>query len=228
MTSLEYTVVRSSSRRKATISVERDRSVVVHVPENASEQQIRRLVESKKRWILDKTRHPQKYASLPHPPGKELVNGESALYLGRNYRIQLSGQPSVEVKFAQRFTVPGETPTDRRRALRRWYETRAAEIILPRAKHYGNELGVDYGRATISDNRYRWGSCTKSGNVSFNWRLVKAPMMVVNYVVVHELAHLIEPNHGPAFWNIVRTQLPHSEKARQWLKDHGDVLETEL
>jgi predicted metal-dependent hydrolase len=75
------------------------------------------------------------------------------------------------------------------------------------------------------DNRYRWGSCTANNNVTFNWRLVKAPVSVIDYVVVHELAHLIEANHTPRFWNIVRAQIPNMGKKKEWLKEHGQLLE---
>jgi len=83
---LDYTINRSPKRRKLTITVERDRSVVVHAPEGTPEEKIRQVVESKRQWIYEKKNHLQKYRDLPHPPGKELVSGESALYLGRNYR----------------------------------------------------------------------------------------------------------------------------------------------
>ena len=83
---LVYTIKRSPNRKKLTITVERDRSVVVHAPESTSEEKIQAIIESKRKWIYEKTKHAQKYA-LPHPPGKELVNGESALYLGRQYQI---------------------------------------------------------------------------------------------------------------------------------------------
>lgn len=228
MPEFKYTIARSNRRQKITIAVERDRQVIVHAPERTSEEEIRRIVESKKHWILGKISHPQKYNVVPHPPGKELVNGESALYLGRNYRVELSGTKTSGVRFEQRFRIAGVTPATRRNALRDWYKERAVEIVLPRAQYYSGELGVEYADAKIVDNRYRWGSCTEKGAVSFNWRLIKAPMMVINYVVVHELAHLLENNHSPAFWNIVRTQLPSAEKARRWLKEHGDILETDL
>jgi predicted metal-dependent hydrolase len=86
---LEYTIQRSAKRRQLTITVERDRSVVVHAPEELAEDKIRQVVEAKRQWIYEKTNHPQKYRGLPHPPGKELVSGESALYLGRQYRIEV-------------------------------------------------------------------------------------------------------------------------------------------
>jgi predicted metal-dependent hydrolase len=82
--------------------------------------------------------------------------------------------------------------------------------------------------AKIIGSRFRWGLCTPKDNVNFNWRLIKAPMFVIDYVIVHELAHLIEPNHTPRFWNIVKAQVPGMEKAKVWLKEHGQFLEQDL
>ena len=90
------------------------------------------------------------------------------------------------------------------------------------------EFGVAYGAAKIVDSRYRWGSCTVKGNVTFNWRPIKAPVFVIDYVVVHELAHLREGHHGPEFWNIVRASSPTMEKAKEWLRENGAVLEGHL
>ncbi len=86
---LSYTTQRAARRRKLTITMERDRSIVVHAPAGISDERIQKLVESKQQWIHDKIKHPQKYQALPHPPGKELVSGESALYLGRQYLIEM-------------------------------------------------------------------------------------------------------------------------------------------
>ncbi len=222
---LKYTIVRSPRRRKLTITVERDRSVVVHAPAATSEEKIRRLVESKRQWIFEKTRHAQKYAELPHPPGKELVNGESALYLGRNYLIEISATDSGGIEFVQKFHVPADLADHKLEAFRDWYIARAEEKILPRVRHHARQLGVEFAEARIVDNRYRWGSCTVKNNLNFNWRLIKAPMSVIDYVVVHELAHMIEANHTPRFWNIVRAQIVNMDISKQWLKDHGQMLE---
>jgi len=225
---LTYTIKRSAKRRKLTITVERDRSVVVHAPSDASDEAIRHVVESKRQWIHEKTNHRQKTRDRPHPPGKELVSGESVLYLGRQYRIELVENGPEEVRFDQRFMIPSTDAARQRGAIRDWYVTRAREKILPRVRRYAQQIGVDYSGARIVDNRYRWGSCTVKENLNFNWRLIKAPMFVIDYVVVHELAHLIEANHTPRFWNIVRAQTPKTEKARSWLRENGQVLEEEL
>lgn len=101
-------------------------------------------------------------------------------------------------------------------------------IILPRVRSHAKALGVEYNQAKIVDARYRWGSCTVKNNVNFNWRLIKAPSWMIDYVIAHELAHLIEANHTPRFWNIVRTQAPKAEKAKLWLSENGHLLEQEI
>ena len=223
---LRYAVKRSGRRKKLTITVERDRSVVVHAPAAMPDEAIGRAVAAKRQWIHEKIRHGRKYRAPPHPPGKELVNGESALYLGRSYRIErVKGDAGGEVRFDQRFFIPAALPDRGRSAMRDWYVARARERILPRVERHARSLGVRCGRARIVDSRYRWGSCTARGNVSFNWRLIKAPMFVIDYVVVHELAHLIESNHTERFWGIVRTHAPGMEGARAWLREHGQLLE---
>ncbi|TVQ96855.1 MAG: M48 family peptidase [Desulfovibrionales bacterium] len=225
---LTYTVLRSSRRKKLTITVERDRGVVVHAPATATEETIQAAVESKRKWIYEKIGHAQKYASLPHPPGKELVNGVSALFLGRLYPIALTPEQGGDIRFDDKFLIPASLRGETRHVLRGWYIAQARERILPRVRMYAQQLGVTYNEAKIVDNRYRWGSCTTKNNLNFNWRLIKAPMFVVDYVIVHELTHLLEPNHTPRFWNIVHTQSPRMDKARQWLLENGGILEEEI
>jgi predicted metal-dependent hydrolase len=222
---LEYTIQRSAKRRQLTITVERDRNVVVHAPESLAEDKIRHVVESKRQWIYEKTHHPQKYHGLPHPPGKELVSGESALYLGRQYRIEVVQEGLAEVRFSGGFQIPAILGEKQTEALREWYIGKAKEKIVPRTKIHAHQLGVEVAWIRIADNRYRWGSCTTKNNVGFNWRLIKSPMFVIDYVIVHELAHLIEANHTSRFWNIVRTQVPLMDEAKVWLKENGQLLE---
>jgi hypothetical protein len=225
---LSYKIQKSAKRRRLTITVERDRSVVVHAPEGLAEDKIRRVVESKRQWIYEKMNHPQKYGELPHPPGKELVSGEAAFYLGRQYRIEVVKTDSSEIRFSHRFLIPAREGRKRQEGLREWYIGKAREKIIPRVRIHARNLGVDIKGIKIIDNRYRWGSCTMNDNVNLNWRLIKAPMFVIDYVIVHELAHLMEANHTPKFWNIVRTQTSTMEKAKTWLKENGQLLEQEI
>ncbi len=225
---VDYTVKRSSKRKKLTITVERDRQVVISAPESTSEEVIRRFIESKRQWIYEKTNHLQKYEARPHPPGKEIVNGESALYLGSEYQIEIVTSSKTVIRLEQRFLVPDSLAGERRRVFHQWYVDRAKENIIPKVKSFARMLGVEFADAKIMDSRYRWGSCTVKNNININWRLIKAPMFVIDYVVVHELAHLMEANHTSRFWNIVRTHAPLMEKAQRWLKENGQILEQDI
>ena len=222
---LNYDIV-FSQRKKLTITVERDRSVKVYAPEGTSLEKIKAIVESKKLWIYEKTRHQQKYDQLPHAPGKELVTGESLPYLGKNYQIELV-DTNDGIRFTQKFLVPRRL-IGNKQVFKNWYQEKAKEKILPRVLSHAKNLGVTYKEAKIGDSKLQWGSCTPENNVLFTWRLIKAPMFVIDYVIVHELAHLLESNHTPIFWNIVKAQIADMEKAKQWLKAHGGELEEEL
>lgn len=225
---LDYTLRRSPKRRKLAITVERDASVIVHAPTSTPLEKIDKIVQSKRQWIHEKVNHPQKYQPRPHAPGKELVNGEAALYLGRNYRIELVEDSDTQVRFNNKFFVSRHQTAKKKQILREWYTLKAREKILPRVKQRARELGVTYAAAKIVDSRYQWGSCTPNDNVTFNWRLIKAPMFVIDYVIVHELAHFLEANHTPRFWNIVRSQMPTMAKAKTWLKENGQLLEEDI
>ena len=225
---LKYTIKRSAKRKKLTITVERNREVIVHAPTTTSDAKIEQVVESRRQWIFEKLRNSQKYRPQPHAPGKELVSGESALYLGRAYRIEIVPDCLTEVQFKQRFMVPISSEKSPHGALRAWYEAKAKAVILPRVEAHAKALGVEYNQAKIVDAQFRWGSCTLKNNVNFNWRLIKAPSWVIDYVIVHELAHLIETNHTPRFWNIVRAQVPKAEKAKLWLGENGHLLEEDV
>jgi len=217
-----------TKRKKLAITVERDSSIVVHAPIGTSEEKIRDILESKKLWLYEKTRHSQKYKTPPQAPGKELVSGESMPYLGKNYQLEVVDTEFENIQFSLKFIVTKTKDTDPRALFKKWYIKKANEKISVRVKEHAKKLGVEYNEIKISDVKYRWGSCTPNNNLIFNWRLIKAPMYVIDYIIVHELTHLIEANHTPIFWTIVKTNVPHYEKSKAWLKDHGDFLEQEL
>ena len=138
---LEYTIVRSARRRKLTITVERDRAIIIHAPVETSDEEVHRVVDSKRQWLFEKLSHPQKYQVKPHPPGKEVVNGESAPYLGRDYQIEVAETASGEIELGSRFVVPVAHQTQRRWVLREWYVARANEKILPRVQQHAAYTG---------------------------------------------------------------------------------------
>jgi predicted metal-dependent hydrolase len=222
---LEYRVVRSR-RQTLELTVERDASVVVHAPEGTSLREIERAVARKRLWLYQKVNHKQKYPLLR--TRKEFVSGETIAYLGRNYRLEVTDLPVNGVQFRSHFVVSRRARHRVAQLFRRWHTDRAREHIPSRAERFAAAMGVECRRIAISDLKVRWASCTPAGNLNFNWRIMKAPAPVVDYVIVHELAHLLEPNHTARFWNIVAVQVPHWQKAKDWLREHGGVLETDF
>jgi predicted metal-dependent hydrolase len=222
---MEYEVI-FSDRRTLGLTVERDRSVVVRAPSGTSPERIEEFVQARKQWIIEKQAHPQKYRA-PRPM-KELVSGESILYLGRSYRLDVRDGDKERVTLDGKFLVCGPRHADLKELFREWFIDRAKLTIPPRVEFYAQRMGTFYNAVMISDMKYRWGSCTPKKNLNFNWRLIKAPMHVVDYVVVHELAHILEHNHSPRFGQHIKTQVPRFAEGKDWLKRHGECLEDEF
>ena len=126
----------------------------------------------------------------------------------------------IEVRLKAGARIMAERPayTDKERAEGR---KRAAEIIEARCRYYAPVMGVSYGTVTIREQKTRWGSCSAKGNLNFNWKLVLMPQEILDYVVVHELAHRIQMNHSAAFWAEVEKILPDYKERKQWLKVNG-------
>lgn len=215
------------SRRKTIgLTIERDNRLVVRAPEGTTSAQVEDVLARKALWLYRQRRHARRYPiDLPR---KEFVTGESLLYLGRHYRLEVLDQPLNGVRFCGKFQISRDSGDSAALLLRCWYEDHARQRLTTRARTFARQLGVSYNELTVSDLKYRWGSCTPKDNLNFNWRIVKSPAFVLDYLVVHELAHLLEPNHTRRFWTIVAVQVPDWERAKAWLREHGALLETEF
>lgn len=222
---LEY-IVKYSDRKTLNITVERDRSIIVRAPKNLSKERIKELVYEKRKWIKEKINHIQKYPINYFP--KEFVSGETLLYLGKNYQLLISEEKFAGIQFNQRFQISKINQKDSNALFKEWYKNKAKEKIAPLAKKYAKNLGVEFNECKVSEMKYRWASCTPNNNIIFNWRVIKAPMYVVEYLVAHELVHLIENNHTQRFWHILSIQIPNYEKAKNWLKINGHLLEVDF
>ena len=112
--------------------------------------------------------------------------------------------------------------------LRQWYREKAREIFVSRTTHFAEVMGLKFGRISIKDQRSLWGSCSREGNLNFNWRVVMAPPEALDYLVIHELAHLKEMNHSRRFWAVVAEHCPAWREHRRWLRDHSRRLKTSV
>lgn len=218
--------IKYSKRKTLNITVERDRRIIVHAPEGLSEEKIEELIQIKKHWINDKLNHTQKYPVVAET--KEFISGETLMYLGKNYQLLVVDEDIEEVDFNQRFQISKKNQTNANKLFKKWYLKQAYQKIEPLAAQYAKSLGVNYNELKISEMKYRWGSCTPNNNIIFNWRIIKAPMYVVSYLVAHELVHLIESNHTEHFWTMLSIQVPSYLKAKNWLKKNGHILEMDF
>jgi predicted metal-dependent hydrolase len=222
---IEYRVV-YSKRKTLSIIIERDRRVIVRAPLNTSPDIIDKEIQKRKRILQKKIDHNQKYPLEKQT--NEFVSGETLMYLGKNYKLYVVDEELNGVEFDSKFFISNNQQKEANRLFREWYVKAAETVVVPKAVQIANKIGVTYNNINIVDLKFRWGSCTPKDNIHLNWRLVKAPMTVIEYIIVHELTHLLEANHTQEFWNRVATQLPSYQKAKTWLKENGHLIEVDF
>lgn len=211
-----------SKRRTVGLQVARDATLIVRAPELTSMEIIEKIVSKKADWILRKQEYARK--AYAQPSEKEFVNGEGFLYMGETYRLHIVQDQDEPIHFDKAFYLAGSSVDCASQVLLRWYREQAREVLKRRADWYAHKAGFEYRQIQITDARKRWGSCSHKGNLNFSWRLVMAPLRVIDYVVAHELAHLKHKSHSKEFWNTVAVLVPGYEASIEWLKRNGDVL----
>lgn len=228
-TIISFYPVYSPRRKTVEIAVEAPGKVIVTSPEGRTDEELIAAVSRKAYWITQQLYH---LKSVRYQPVvRELVNGESLPYLGRNYRMELQISPDLKkpiVKLDQGvFRIQTRLAEHEyvRPHLVAWYRRMAREKITPRIAYYAPKLGVEPAAVRIRDQQKRWGSCTKDNILIFNWRCVMAPAPVLDYIVVHELCHLIEGQHTEKFWSLLRAVIPEYELRKQWLLENGVKLD---
>jgi predicted metal-dependent hydrolase len=200
--------------------------LTVILPRRCNLDAVDGMLESKARWILGRI---DRFVIPSGSAGNgRLKLGDAVPYLGQEVRI-VSGQgdnsaESVEL-LGQTLVVHHDSQiSDLESSLERWYRVQAVIILERKAREFAAAFGVEYGRFSIRGQRTRWASCSHRGTLSFNWRLIMAPEPVVDYVVIHEVAHLKEMNHTRRFWGLVAERCPSWRQHKKWLDDHGTEL----
>jgi predicted metal-dependent hydrolase len=224
---IPYTIRISTRARILRLVVRQESGLEIVVPHGVRPRQIEEALHRKARWILKSMRRLQ---TLP-----ELQDGRELSCMGKLLHLQVivsdrvaPGRPRVTLAGATLLVTLRETDGNNadmlRSALERWFRRRAHTLIPDRLMTANQAFGFRYGRVTIKEQKSRWGSCSRAGNLNFNWRLLMAPLPVLDYVLIHELAHLQELNHAPAFWQLVASACPDYQTQRRWLREHGHTL----
>ena len=219
---MEVKKVIRSKRKTVSLQVSDDATLIVRAPFEVSEEIINRVILKHSNWIKKKKKEMQlrdiKFSK------KEFVNGEGFIYLGNYYRLRLVENQETPLNFENGFFLSKEYLANAREIFIDWYKERAYEKIFERVKWYAQKRGFKYNKINITNAQKRWGSCSCRSNLNFSWRLIMAPLPVVDYVIVHELVHLDEKNHSRAFWNKVKMLITDYKKHQEWLKKNGHLL----
>lgn len=211
-----------SRRRTLALIIEDDGRLTVRVPLRASQAAIQRFVQEHERWIVSKQE--QARARTQRFAPKRFVSGEEFLYLGEPYRLDIVDRSRPSLAFNGGFRLAQASVPRAAGLFEKWYRKRALETISERVEWYSARHGFVHNGVGITSARKQWGSCGPQGHLRFPWRLVMAPLPVIDYVVVHELVHLRYRRHGKRFWGKVRSILPDFTERRDWLSENGYLL----
>lgn len=214
-----------TNRKTIALIIERDGNLIVRAPRGVTNTKIQELVNTKAEWI--RTKQQQVKNVSPKATRKQYVNGEGFWYLGKNYRLEIIDHAKKPLVLDGRFQLARVALPRAAQVFKHWYRNQAEGIIAERVRWFAAKNGFSYNKIRITSARRRWGSCTSRGTLSFTWRLVMAPMAVIDYVVVHELVHLQEKNHSKSFWGKVKALMPNYKQQIAWLKANGQSLTLE-
>lgn len=219
---LEFEVRRSARRKTVGITVERRGELVLSVPVASKLADVERIARDNLFWVY--TKLAEKNLLMQPPKPKQYVSGEGFFYLGRSYRLRLvdrSESLSAVRLYQGRFMLRRDAISDAERHFAAWYILHGQPWIEQRVNLFAERMGVKPRGFQIRELGYRWGSCSADNRLYFHWRTLALPPSSIEYIIVHELAHLIESNHTGEFWHQIQRVLPDMSARKSWLAEHG-------
>ncbi len=231
---IQYNIKKGNREKTVAIHINPMATVTVYSPCHLDDEKIRMIVRKKARWILEKQ---EQVGSNKHSNQiKEFVSGESFPYLGKYYRLKViktSNETTGKCRLTNgRFLVEingnHDVEVNRmavKKALMDWYLERAETKIKERVDRFSQQIGKWPVSIKIKNQERRWGSCSGNGMIRYNWKIIMAPISVIDYVIVHELCHLIYPHHSTHFWKKVQSVIPDYRRKRDWLKTNSLQIE---
>ncbi len=218
---ISYTLKRSGRRRSIGLRID-ERGLTVNVPLRASEKWLHSVLQDKADWVVEKL---DSWQSKKAPPIC-WAEGARIPFRGEEFTLQLTprARGAVPQLHGEILHVPagvGAEAAEIEKSVTQWYRSEALRVFAECVEHFAPQLQVAPREIKLSAARTQWGSCTAHGVVRLNWQLVKMPLHLIDYVVVHELAHLVEMNHSPAFWSVVESACPDYKQCRAELRSYG-------
>ena len=224
---LRVEILRSKRKTSALFIV--GNQLQIRVPNRIRDQKIVEILESKERWIRNKAIQLQ---NQPLPKEREFINGESFSLFGRDLKLKVLEGGKVGTQLIDDYlvtTVRSKEIGDLRKAkikkyIEKWYIQEGYKRLEEKVIKYAEIIRVSPKEIKVRNYKTRWGSCDMKGRLTFNYHLIKAPHYIVDYVVIHELCHMLQPNHSKFFWNEVAKYDPLYKQHKKWLKENGNLL----
>lgn len=223
-----FELVRSSRRRSISIEIAKAQ-VVVRAPYFVAKTDIEKFVREKSLWVQQKLA--QQEQQLSDLPQYTFADRSSMPFLGEQLTLVVHKQHRADVVrygdkllviLSSRSRLAPEEQT--KRLVCQWYQEQALTLLQSKTDIAAAQLGVKYAGITLKATRSKWGHCTAQGAIQYNWQILLAPEPVVDYLVAHEVSHLLHHNHSAAFWSVVARLCPEYKNRRAWLKAHGMQL----
>lgn len=212
----DITVIRSMSKKSISLHIQPDGSIVVKAHTLVPRFAINQFIKSNTAWI-EKRQQELKARTITREP-------DTYLYLGKKYKLEIRPHQKEIIELEDKLYLGSPNKTYAKKYLLSWYKQQARKVISERVDHYAKISGATFQSVSLMNATTRWGSCSSQKTLNFNWKLIMAPLPVLDYVVAHELAHLTEMNHSHDFWETVRKMFPLYREYRTWLKRHGHSL----
>ena len=222
---MEYEIekVIKSNRKTFCIEIDDYGKIILRIPKNSSKLEIERFLNKHKKWIYKKLKVIEKREIELYP--KKFIEGEMFLFLGNFYKLKIVKNQKGKIMLNNNeMNISDKYKTDIRKVIIEFYKKKAFEIISDRVNFYSKKYGYDYNKIKITSANKRFGSCTNKGNLNFTFRLIMVPIEVIDYVVVHELVHLVDKTHKKSFYEKVEKILPDYKKRIKWLNDNSYLL----
>lgn len=226
---ISYTLLPGTDRNTTDIVIERNGQIMVRPPKTMTPDKVDAVVEAKRLWIY---RNLAEWRDLNAATvAREWVNGETFLYLGRSYRLSIIGDGGAGLHLKDgrfmlsRDLIERDGVVGARRAFENYYAEKALERVRSRVNYFAPKVGVEVSSVAVKDIGFKWARCGKGGALAFHWKCMMAPARIFDYLVVHELCHLIHRNHSAAYWNEVDKVMPDYRERKKWLRKHGAGLD---
>jgi len=221
---LVFEIRRSARRKTIGLTVDRGGELVLHAPDRVESPELERWTRRKLLWVHRKLALKDELVPRMRPP--EFVTGESIPYLGRLFRLVVIDRQEVPLRFdGRRFTLRRDARAAAAVHFRAWYIASGSDWVRKRVGLLARRTTAAPASVEVRDLGFRWGSCTKNSAVFFNWRLLQLPVRLADYVICHELAHLVEGHHGPAFWKLLDAVQPDWRERKRELAEQAQSVQ---